>query len=75
MPDNFAPADPNNPYADYSVQRMYDYLSAHELARAPGETVEYSNLAVGLLGHILAEESQHLGQVAYIRGMSRGFDG
>lgn len=57
MPDNFAPADPNNPYADYSVQRMYDYLSAHELARAPGETVEYSNLAVGLLGHILAEVS------------------
>ena len=28
-----------------------------------------------ILGHILAEESQHLGQVAYIRGMIRGFDG
>ena len=57
MPDNFAPADPNNPYADYSVQQMYDFFSAHELSRAPGETVEYSNLAVGLLGHILAEAS------------------
>ena len=57
MPDNFAPVDPNNPYADYSVEQMYDFLSAHELSRAPGETVEYSNLAVGLLGHILAEAS------------------
>lgn len=55
MPDNFAPADPANPYADYSVQQMYDFLSGHELARAPGERAEYSNLGVGLLGHILAE--------------------
>src|SRR5262245_23041102 len=23
MPDNFAPADPGNPYADYTVERMY----------------------------------------------------
>ena len=57
IPDNCAPADLNNPYADYSVECLYDYLSAHELARAPGEAVEYSNLAVGLLGHILAEVS------------------
>ena len=28
-----------------------------------------------ILGHILAEESQHLGQIAYIRGMQRGFNG
>ena len=55
MPDNFSPADRSNPYADYSVQQMYDFLSGHELARAPGETAEYSNLGVGLLGHILAE--------------------
>jgi hypothetical protein len=25
-----------------------------------------------ILGHILVEESQHLGQVSYIRGMIRG---
>jgi len=55
MPDNFAPTDPFNPYADYSVQLMYEFLSGHEPARAPGETAEYSNLGVGLLGHILAE--------------------
>ena len=28
-----------------------------------------------VLGHLLAEEAQHLGQVAYLRGMMRGLDG
>jgi CubicO group peptidase (beta-lactamase class C family) len=54
MPDNFHPADPMNPYADYTVQQMYDFLNGYQLTRDPGEEFEYSNLGVGLLGHILA---------------------
>jgi CubicO group peptidase (beta-lactamase class C family) len=54
MPGNFAPKDPDNPYADYSVQQMYDFLATYTLPRAIGEKYEYSNLAVGLLGHALA---------------------
>ena len=54
MPDNFDPADPANPYADYTVGQLYAFLSSHELSRDIGETVEYSNLGVGLLGHALA---------------------
>jgi hypothetical protein len=27
-----------------------------------------------IIGHLLVEESQHLGQVAYIRGIIRGFN-
>ena len=54
MPTNFHPADPSNPYADYSVQQMYEFLSGYQLDRDPGERFEYSNLGVGLLGHILA---------------------
>jgi CubicO group peptidase (beta-lactamase class C family) len=54
MPTNFTPADPANPYADYSVQQMYDFLSGLTLTRDPGERFEYSNLGVGLLGHALA---------------------
>jgi CubicO group peptidase (beta-lactamase class C family) len=54
MPSNFAPADPANPYADYSVQQMYDFLSSYQLTRDPGEQFEYSNLGVGLLGHVLS---------------------
>ncbi len=53
MPDNFEPADPANPYADYGVERMYEFLASHELRREPGTEAEYSNLAVGLLGHVL----------------------
>jgi len=54
MPSNFHPANPANPYADYTVQQMYDFLSACELTRDPGERFEYSNLGVGLLGHALS---------------------
>lgn len=54
LPSNFAPRDPRNPYADYSVQQMYDYLGSHVLRRDPGTQYEYSNVGMGLLGHALA---------------------
>jgi CubicO group peptidase (beta-lactamase class C family) len=54
MPSNFKPADPANPYADYTVAQMYEFLSGYTLPRAPGAQFEYSNLGVGLLGHVLA---------------------
>jgi CubicO group peptidase (beta-lactamase class C family) len=54
MPNNFAPADPANPYADYSPDRLYAFLRGHTLTRDIGERAEYSNLGVGLLGHALS---------------------
>ena len=54
LPDNLKPADPGNPYADYDAAKLYDFLSRYTLTRDPGEKYEYSNLAVGLLGHALA---------------------
>lgn len=57
MPDNFAPQDFGNPYADYTVGRLYAFLAAHELRRAPGAAYEYSNLGMGLLGHALARRA------------------
>jgi serine-type D-Ala-D-Ala carboxypeptidase/endopeptidase len=57
MPANFSPRDPRNPYADYSPEQMYEFLSGHELRRAPGAQYEYSNLGVGLLGHALARRA------------------
>jgi CubicO group peptidase (beta-lactamase class C family) len=54
LPSNLRPTDPANPYADYSVQQMYDFLSSYELPRDPGAEFEYSNLGVGFLGHLLA---------------------
>jgi D-alanyl-D-alanine-carboxypeptidase/D-alanyl-D-alanine-endopeptidase len=54
LPTNMAPADGTNPYADYSVDQMYAFLSTYELPRDIGSQFEYSNLGVGLLGHALA---------------------
>ncbi len=54
MPSNFAPRDSTNPYADYSVDQMYAFLAGYQLPRDIGQTYEYSNLGMGLLGHTLA---------------------
>ncbi|HEX7678961.1 MAG TPA: serine hydrolase domain-containing protein, partial [Thermoanaerobaculia bacterium] len=54
MPTNFHPRDPGNPYADFSVAQLYEFLSSVELTRDIGSKYEYSNLGGGLLGHALA---------------------
>ena len=53
MPENFSPRDENNPYIDYTVKELLEFLNTYELKRAPYETYEYSNLGMGLLGYIL----------------------
>jgi D-alanyl-D-alanine-carboxypeptidase/D-alanyl-D-alanine-endopeptidase len=57
MPSNIKPADLQNPYADYDPAKLYAFLSGYTLTRDPGEKYEYSNLAVGLLGHVLSLRS------------------
>ncbi len=54
-PDNFKPANPSNPYADYSESQMYEFLIGHKLRRPPGQ-LEYSNYGMALLGHLLAQK-------------------
>ena len=54
MPNNFRPKDPENPYADYTVEALYSFLSSYELPRDIGVKFEYSNLGFGLLGQGLA---------------------
>jgi CubicO group peptidase (beta-lactamase class C family) len=55
LPDNLDATvkDEANPYAEYTVQHLYDYLNQCKLHRAPGAKADYSNLGMGLLGHIL----------------------
>ena len=54
LPDNLSPAHADNPYADYTVAQLYEFLSGYKLTRDIGTEYEYSNLGVGLLGHALA---------------------
>jgi len=54
MPNNFTPQNALNPYADYSVSDMYDFLSNYQLTHDIDTEGAYSNLGTGLLGHALA---------------------
>jgi D-alanyl-D-alanine-carboxypeptidase/D-alanyl-D-alanine-endopeptidase len=56
LPSNlhyFQDPDDPNPYANYTEDMLYEFLSNYTLKREPGTEFEYSNLGVGLLGHIL----------------------
>lgn len=57
LPDNFTPQNLMNPYADYTTEDLYHFLNNHSLQRAPGEQFEYSNIGMGLLGHILSKKT------------------
>src|SRR5580704_5982109 len=64
MPDNFVPKDQldhwaalPNPFADYTVEKLYAFLSGYELKYPPGTHYEYANLGFGLLGHALARRA------------------
>ncbi|MBI4488309.1 MAG: serine hydrolase [Deltaproteobacteria bacterium] len=54
VPDNHKPKNRANPYADYTFEQLYEFLSQYSLTREPGAKYEYSNLGMGLLGHALA---------------------
>jgi len=63
MDPAFLTRDPEHPHrlagqaqalAEYTVQRMYRFLSDYSLPREIGDRFEYSNLGAGLLGHALA---------------------
>lgn len=58
-PNNLTPTHglPENAFADYSVERMYQFLDSYMLTHNPGERVEYSNVGLALLGHALARKA------------------
>ena len=72
LPGNLAPPDMMNPYAAYTVEAMYEFLSGYELPRDPGAEFEYSNLGVGLLGHALMREAKAESYEALVRARVLG---
>ena len=54
LPSNMAPAVPEDPYADYGVAKLREFLAGFKPAVARDTRYEYSNLGFGLLGHALS---------------------
>lgn len=53
LPTNFQPANLSDPYADYDVAKLYAFLQSYHPAAPAPQPADYSNVGVGLLGHIL----------------------
>ncbi len=57
MPDNFRPADMQDPYADYRPEDLYRFIAKHGVGKPPNTRFNYSNLGLGLLGQALANRA------------------
>lgn len=59
LPNNLGATDTINPYAQYTPDKLYEYLNQRSKSkrgatkRTPEPRHSYSNLGVGLLGHLL----------------------
>lgn len=58
LPGNLNPAvRPTDPYAAYGDSALFAFLDGYAPPRAPDAQFAYSNLGVGLLGHLLARRA------------------
>src|SRR5207253_883000 len=48
------PKRADDPRADYTIERMYDFVSGYKLTRDPGTKYEYSTVGIALLGQAIA---------------------
>ncbi len=67
----FKPEDPDNPFADYTKERLYIYLRYRGLRKCADFGFIYSNLGFGLLGHALATRARGRLRAAGARGDHR----
>lgn len=57
MPDNFHPANPEDPYADYGARNLYEFIAKHGVLKPANAGFAYSNLGMGLLGQALSNRA------------------
>lgn len=65
MPQNFKPADWQNPYADYTATLLLEELKAFK--QETRGAYAYSNLGIGLLGYLLAEKLHRQSYAIYLQ--------
>lgn len=57
LADNMSPMNAKNPYQIYDSKRAAEFLKGYPLPRQPGESQEYSNLGVSVLGYLVAQKA------------------
>tara|TARA_B100000809_G_scaffold192894_1_gene191779 strand:+ start:147 stop:659 length:513 start_codon:yes stop_codon:yes gene_type:complete len=76
---NFPAYDPGLLMEYYDAVRvdtllLIDSLTDTDLERPPNPERDAQNTIAKILAHVLIEEAQHVGQIAYLRGLQRGLD-
>jgi serine-type D-Ala-D-Ala carboxypeptidase/endopeptidase len=56
LPSNLPLTDLKNPYRAYDSKKAAAFLNQYELPRQPGESHEYSNFGVSVLGYMVAQK-------------------
>ena len=51
---NLDPKRADNPAADFTVEKMYTFLSGYQLTNDPGTEHAHGGVGMGLLGHVIA---------------------
>ncbi len=57
LPDNLLPTNSKNPYRDYDSKKAAAFLNQYELPRKPGDSQQYSNFGVSVLGYLIAQNA------------------
>lgn len=55
--DNHTGADWNERFSSYTAPMMYKFLSSYQLTQDPGAEFQYSNIGMGVLGHVMQRKS------------------
>ena len=57
LPSNLPLTDLTNPYRDYDSKKAAAFLNEYKLPRQPGDSQEYSNFGVSVLGYLVAQKA------------------
>jgi len=57
LPTHPTDAPSNNPYANYNIEKMAEFLKDYKLQTPPGAHYNYSDIGIGLLGEVLANKT------------------
>lgn len=58
MPAGFYQKNKDDPFGDFHSADLYEYMARHGVKKPNDTSFEYSNVALGLLGQVLADRAQ-----------------